>query len=69
MMLSNISFVLIFFASLARVNCLICYNCGYMELPDGKKVPIEEDPFGKIPFCDDFTSNKENTMVAYPVRQ
>ena len=66
-MIIKIVFLLTFFASLDRVNCLICYNCGYMELPDGKKVPVTEE-FGQIPFCDDFTSNKENTMVAYPVR-
>ena len=60
-------FLLTFFTSLVQVDCLICYSCGYLELPDGKKVPVEEE-FGQIPFCDDFTSNKENTMEAYPVR-
>ena len=55
-----------FLFSLSVVNALMCYNCGYLELPDGKKVPVTEE-FGKIPFCDDFTTNQENTIEAYAV--
>jgi len=49
---------------MSYVDCLICYNCGYLELPDGQKVPVTEE-FGKIPFCNDFTTDKENTIEAY----
>ena len=58
--------LLTFLSSLSRVNSLLCYNCGYLELPDGKKVNMTEE-FGKIPFCDDFTTNHENTVEAYAV--
>ena len=50
-----------------QVSSLTCFNCGYLELPDGKKVEVTEE-FGKIPFCDDFTQNEENTIEAYAVR-
>ena len=36
-------------------------------MPDGSKVPIREE-FGKVPFCEDFTTNEENTKMAYHVR-
>jgi predicted small lipoprotein YifL len=58
--------VLTFLSSLSRVNSLMCYNCGYLELPNGDKVAVTEE-FGKIPFCDDFTTNEENTVEAYAV--
>ena len=51
----------------SKVSSLKCFNCGYLELPDGKKVEVTEE-FGKIPFCDDFTQNEENTIEAYAVR-
>lgn len=47
-----------------QVSSLTCFNCGYLELPDGKKVEVTEE-FGKTPFCDDFTQNEENTIEAY----
>jgi len=50
---------------LPQVSSLTCFNCGYLELPDGQKVNVTED-FGKIPFCEDFTQNEENTIEAYP---
>lgn len=58
--------LLTFLSSFTRINSLICYNCGYLELPSGEKVAVTED-FGKIPFCDDFATNQNNTMVAFPV--
>ena len=51
-----------------QISCLTCFNCGYLELPNGKKEPVTEE-FGKIPFCDDFTQNEENTIEAYAVRR
>ena len=66
-MLIKLAFLLTFYTSLVQVNCLICYNCGYLEMPDGSKVPIREE-FGKVPFCEDFTTNEENTKMAYHVR-
>ena len=53
-------------SSFYEVNSLRCYNCGYLEKPDGEKVPVTEE-FGKIPFCDDFTDNQENTIEALTV--
>ena len=52
-----------FLSYLSHVNSLMCYNCGYLELPDGTKKQVTEE-FGKIPFCDDFTTNEENTIEA-----
>jgi len=49
---------------LPQVSSLTCFNCGYLELSDGQKVPVTED-FGKIPFCDDFNQSEDNTIEAY----
>ena len=58
--------LLTFMSSFSRINSLMCYNCGYLELPSGEKVPVTEE-FGKIPFCDDFATNNNNTVLTYPV--
>ena len=51
---------------LSNANALVCFNCGYLELINGTKVPLTED-FGVVPFCDDFTSGDKNTEVAMMV--
>ena len=66
MMVFNALILLTFVSSFSCINSLMCYNCGYLELPDGEKVPVTED-FGKIPFCDDFATNDNNTVVTFPV--
>ena len=48
-------------------DALICYNCGYLELINGTKVPLEEE-YGDIPFCNDFASGDTNTVMAKIVR-
>ena len=65
-MVFNALILLTFVSSFSCINSLMCYNCGYLELPDGEKVPVTED-FGKIPFCDDFATNDNNTVVTFPV--
>ena len=60
-------FVFLSNSFLPQVSSLTCFNCGYLELPSGEKVPVTEE-FGKIPFCEDFTQNEENTIEAAAVR-
>ena len=58
-----VSIFLICFVSFDMVTSLICYNCGYYEHSDGRKTPIE-DWGHHVPYCDDFTTNNNNTEVA-----
>lgn len=55
--------LLVCFVSFGIVASFKCYNCGYFELSDGKKIPIHErwDHWEEVPFCDDFTPNENNT--------
>ena len=66
-MVGKALFLFIVMASLVDVDCLMCYNCGYMELLNGTKIKLNEQ-FEDVPFCDDFTTNKENTKIAALVR-
>ena len=52
---------------MTNIDCLLCFNCGYLQLINGTKIPLKEE-YGDIPFCDDFTSSQENTKLAKLVR-
>jgi len=56
--------IFLFNIFLPQISSLTCFNCGYLEMPDGKKINVTEE-FGQIPFCDDFTQNEENIIEAY----
>ena len=45
----------------------MCFNCGYLELVNGTKVPLTEE-YGELPFCNDFASGNDNTVMAGIVR-
>ena len=44
-------------------DVLTCYNCGYLQLINGTRIPLKEE-YGNIPFCDDFASDEEMTVPA-----
>jgi len=44
-------------------DVLTCYNCGYLQLTNGTRVPLKEE-YGDIPFCDDFASDEGMTIPA-----
>ena len=44
-------------------DTLTCYNCGYLQLTNGTRVPLKEE-YGDIPFCDDFASDEGMTVPA-----
>ena len=44
-------------------DVLTCYNCGYLQLTNGTRVPLKEE-YGDIPFCDDFASDEGMTVPA-----
>ena len=44
-------------------DTLTCYNCGYLQLTNGTKIPLKEE-YGDIPFCNDFASDEGMTVPA-----
>ena len=44
-------------------DVLTCYNCGYLQLTNGTRVPLKEE-YGDIPFCGDFASDEGMTIPA-----
>ena len=56
--------LLLYFDSLNIVAGIKCYNCGYFELSDGKKIPIHDrwEGYDKVAFCDDFVESENNTI-------
>ena len=62
-MIGKVLILLISLTSMANVDCLVCFNCGYLELINGTKIPLTEE-YGQIPFCNDFASSKDNTVFA-----
>ena len=62
--------LLICLISFGMVESFKCFECGYFELSDGKKVPIYDrwDDM-RVPFCNDFTTNANNTKEALLVSQ
>ena len=52
---------------LKNAGALMCFNCGYLELVNGTKVPLTEE-YGELPFCNDFASGNDNTVMAKIVR-
>ena len=44
-------------------DMLTCYNCGYLQLTNGTRIPLKEE-YEDIPFCGDFASGDENTVPA-----
>ena len=44
-------------------DMLMCYNCGYMQLINGTKIPLKEE-YGDVPFCGDFASDEGMTKPA-----
>ena len=44
-------------------DVLTCYNCGYLQLTNGTRIPLKEE-YGDIPFCGDFASDEGMTIPA-----
>ena len=57
-------FLLIVLTSMANIDCLMCFDCGYLELVNGTKVPLIEEQFGKVPFCNDFAPDGPRKVAA-----
>ena len=47
-------------------DALTCYNCGYLEMMNGTRIPLKEE-YEDIPFCGDFASGDEFTVPAMMV--
>ena len=62
-----LSLIFLFAFMINSCDALICYNCGYLELINGTKIPLTEE-YEDIPFCEDFTSGDTNTVMAKIVR-
>ena len=66
-MISKVLYLFIIASYLKNADALICFNCGYLELVNGTKVPLTEE-YGELPFCNDFASGNDNTVMAKIVR-
>ena len=66
-MISKVLYLFIITSYLKNADALICFNCGYLELVNGTKVPLTEE-YGELPFCNDFASGNDNTVMASIVR-
>ena len=66
-MISKVLYLFIIASYLKNADALICFNCGYLELVNGTKVPLTEE-YGELPFCNDFASGNDNTVMAAIVR-
>ena len=66
-MISKVLYLFIIASYLTNADALICFNCGYLELVNGTKVPLTEE-YGELPFCNDFASGNDNTVMAAIVR-
>ena len=66
-MIVKVLYLFIIASYLKNADALICFNCGYLELVNGTKVPLTEE-YGELPFCNDFASGNDNTVMAKIVR-
>ena len=66
-MIFKVLYLFIIASHLKNVDALMCFNCGYLELVNGTKVPLTEE-YGELPFCNDFASGNDNTVMAGIVR-
>ena len=66
-MIFKVLYLFIIASYLKNADALICFNCGYLELVNGTKVPLTEE-YGELPFCNDFASGNDNTVMATIVR-
>ena len=66
-MIFKVLYLFIVAIHLKNADALMCFNCGYLELVNGTKVPLTEE-YGELPFCNDFASGNDNTVMAKIVR-
>ena len=66
-MIFKVLYLFIIASYLKNADALMCFNCGYLELVNGTKVPLTEE-YGELPFCNDFASGNDNTVMAKIVR-
>ena len=66
-MIIKVLYLFMIASHLKNADALICFNCGYLELVNGTKVPLTEE-YGELPFCNDFASGNDNTVMAKIVR-
>ena len=61
---SNLFSIALVLALVHQSSSLICYSCGYLEAVNGTKLPLDEEKYGIVPFCNDFVSSEDNTVMA-----
>ena len=54
---------IILLTSIYKVDCTICFSCGYLEW-NGTRLPLDEGTYGNISECGDWATNSDNTVMA-----